>query len=223
MFFLWRHWYPCFGLLVMSALGFKVRVDPSLACLLTAMDSSDSPVVWQLLTSWWPALQLSLFDPHVCKHWWESNPRPSVPLHNCIQESPYHMFWTQYTSLALAELCQHFCDQMNVSQMYPRSIYLNKLILSIPLKNLQVSVWVTLLSMHSSWGTLTNPDIFTLTTSSCAPSDSSQCLVSLISGPKAPYKCSMFNLFQCAWSGQEAAPDMEVPFSNGCQLIFCQL
>ena len=27
------HWYPCFGLLVMSALGFKARVD-SLACVL---------------------------------------------------------------------------------------------------------------------------------------------------------------------------------------------
>ena len=32
--FLWVHWYPCFGLLVMSALGFKTRVDPSLVCLL---------------------------------------------------------------------------------------------------------------------------------------------------------------------------------------------
>ena len=27
------HWYPCFGLLVMSVLGFKARVDP-LACML---------------------------------------------------------------------------------------------------------------------------------------------------------------------------------------------
>ena len=29
--FLWGHWYPCFGLLVMSPLGFKARVD-SLIC-----------------------------------------------------------------------------------------------------------------------------------------------------------------------------------------------
>ena len=27
MSFLWGHWYPCFGLLVMSALGFKARVE----------------------------------------------------------------------------------------------------------------------------------------------------------------------------------------------------
>ena len=26
--FLWGHWYPCFGPLVMSALSFKARVDP---------------------------------------------------------------------------------------------------------------------------------------------------------------------------------------------------
>ena len=32
--FLWGHLYPCFGLLVMSALGFKARVDPSLVCFL---------------------------------------------------------------------------------------------------------------------------------------------------------------------------------------------
>ena len=29
--FLWDHWYPCFGLLVISPLGFKARVD-SLIC-----------------------------------------------------------------------------------------------------------------------------------------------------------------------------------------------
>ena len=33
--FSWGYWYPCFGLLVMSALGFKARVDPfcMLPCL----------------------------------------------------------------------------------------------------------------------------------------------------------------------------------------------
>ena len=30
--FLWGHWYPCFGLLAMSPLGFKAKVDPLLAC-----------------------------------------------------------------------------------------------------------------------------------------------------------------------------------------------
>ena len=33
-FFVWGHWYPCFGFLVMSALGFKARVDPLLSTLL---------------------------------------------------------------------------------------------------------------------------------------------------------------------------------------------
>ena len=45
--FLWGHWYPCFGLLVTSWLGFKARVGP-LACMLCClcfMDSSDSPLV----------------------------------------------------------------------------------------------------------------------------------------------------------------------------------
>ena len=49
---------------LMSALGFKVRMDP-LACMhtcLRAMDSSDSPLVSHLLISWWLARQLSLFD-----------------------------------------------------------------------------------------------------------------------------------------------------------------
>ena len=36
MSFLWGHWYPCFGLLVTSALGFKARVD-SLACFLACV------------------------------------------------------------------------------------------------------------------------------------------------------------------------------------------
>ena len=35
--FLYDHWYPCFGLLVMSVLGFKARVDPLLVCFLTWM------------------------------------------------------------------------------------------------------------------------------------------------------------------------------------------
>ena len=36
-FFLWGHWYPCFRLLVTSTLGFKARVDPSLARVLACM------------------------------------------------------------------------------------------------------------------------------------------------------------------------------------------
>ena len=50
---LWGHWYPCFGLLLTSALGFKVRVDPLayMQCRLCAMDSRDSPLVRHLLTA----------------------------------------------------------------------------------------------------------------------------------------------------------------------------
>ena len=47
---MWVHWYPCFGLLVTSALGIKARVVP-LACMfhrLYAMDFSDSPLVQNL-------------------------------------------------------------------------------------------------------------------------------------------------------------------------------
>ena len=35
--FLWGHWYPCYRLLMMSVLGFKVRVNPLLACFLTCV------------------------------------------------------------------------------------------------------------------------------------------------------------------------------------------
>ena len=37
MSFLWGHWYPCFGLLMMSALGFKARVDFLLVCFLACV------------------------------------------------------------------------------------------------------------------------------------------------------------------------------------------
>ena len=57
--FLWCHWYPCFGPLVMSALSFKALA--CLLCCLCAMDSLDSPLVQHLLTSWPSAWQLSHF------------------------------------------------------------------------------------------------------------------------------------------------------------------
>ena len=41
---MWGNSFPCFGLLVTSAVGFKAKVDPLLCILhhLCAMDSSDS-------------------------------------------------------------------------------------------------------------------------------------------------------------------------------------
>ena len=74
---MWGHWYPCFGLLVTSALGFKARADPLLAFLLVW--SSDSTLVWHLLTVYRSAWQSSLFDPHtckcVCRHRWRFGAR----------------------------------------------------------------------------------------------------------------------------------------------------
>ena len=54
---LWGHLYPCFGPLMMSALGFKARLDP-FACLLYCqhgMGASDSPLVLHLFgrQHWW--------------------------------------------------------------------------------------------------------------------------------------------------------------------------
>ena len=51
-----------FGILVMSALGFKARWIPSLACLchFCTIESSDSPLVRHLLTFWQPLANLYL-------------------------------------------------------------------------------------------------------------------------------------------------------------------
>ena len=54
---LWRHWYPSFGILVMSALGFKARVDPSLACYIAFMQWTPQIHLW-CDTCW----------PHDCQH-----------------------------------------------------------------------------------------------------------------------------------------------------------
>ena len=68
--FSWDHWYPCFGLLVMFALGFKAKVDPLVCVLhhLHAMDSSVSPLVRHLLTSSRLAWQPSLIDTQSYTH-----------------------------------------------------------------------------------------------------------------------------------------------------------
>ena len=67
--FLWDHWFNCSELLISPAQAFKAKMD-SLACVpsgLHAVGCSDSHLVWHLLSSWWPAWQLSLFDPHTCQ------------------------------------------------------------------------------------------------------------------------------------------------------------
>ena len=44
MSFLWDHWYPCFGLLVTSALGFKARVD--IACTFSCLHVTHQIHLW---------------------------------------------------------------------------------------------------------------------------------------------------------------------------------
>ena len=48
----WLNCHPCFGRLVMSALGLKARMDSLICvlCCLNTMDSSDSPLVQHQLT-----------------------------------------------------------------------------------------------------------------------------------------------------------------------------
>ena len=84
--FLYDHWYPRFGLLMTSALGFKARVD-SLTCMLChlhTMDSLDSPLVPHLLTSWWVACTWAAsIHVLVLEHWWGLSPGSSMLLpHN---------------------------------------------------------------------------------------------------------------------------------------------
>ena len=65
----WGHWYPCFGFLVMSPLGFKARVGSALFANFAEANvmyiPQDSPLVLHLPTSWWPARSRSLPHMHV--------------------------------------------------------------------------------------------------------------------------------------------------------------
>ena len=78
------HWYPCFGLLVTSPLGFKARVGSALFELsggvhVTLHVPWDSPLVWHLLTSWWPAWQLSHLFHIPASRWCDSKPVAIMP------------------------------------------------------------------------------------------------------------------------------------------------
>ena len=80
----WGHWYPYFGLLVMSPLGFKARVGSALFELsggicVTLHVPWDSPLVRHWSTSWWPAWQLSRLFYIPARHWWDSKPGAIMP------------------------------------------------------------------------------------------------------------------------------------------------
>ena len=84
------YWYPCFGLLVASSLGFKVRVDHLAYMLhhLHAAESSDSPLMWTC----WPlgdqnGSQTIPIQVLVNKHWWGSSPGPIIPLPQSVKRS----------------------------------------------------------------------------------------------------------------------------------------
>ena len=82
--FLWGHWYPYFGLLVTSPLGFKARVGSALFELsrgicVTLCIPWDSPLVWHLRTSWQPAWQLSHLFHISARHWWDLKPAAIMP------------------------------------------------------------------------------------------------------------------------------------------------
>lgn len=76
-YFLLGYWYPCFGHLVTSTLGFKARVDPitCMLCHLCAMESWGSPLVhtcWLLGSQHGSqAIHIHIYT-CVNKHWWGS-------------------------------------------------------------------------------------------------------------------------------------------------------
>ena len=65
----WGHWYPCFGFLVMSPLGFKARVGSALFAIFAEADvmyiPQDSPLVLHLPTFWAAGAQ-PVTSPHAC-------------------------------------------------------------------------------------------------------------------------------------------------------------
>ena len=69
MSFFGGHWYPCFGFLVTSPLGFKARVGSALFAIFAEANvmyiPQDSPLVLHLPTSWRPAHSRSLPHMHV--------------------------------------------------------------------------------------------------------------------------------------------------------------
>ena len=85
--FLWGHWYPCFGLLVMSPLGFKARVG-------------------SLIPNWWRFICYMLPKIHF---WWDTcqpldtkHGSRAVPFH-----IPANRHWCSYLiSCGRAELIQ---------------------------------------------------------------------------------------------------------------------
>ena len=93
--FFWRAWvsllghsYPRFGLLVMSTLGFKARVD-FVTCMLCDLCLMDSSLVWHLHRSWAILIYILTY-----KHWWGLSLGSNMPLPQSIWQDRCPTKWT---------------------------------------------------------------------------------------------------------------------------------
>ena len=113
--FLWGHWYPCFRLLMMSALGFKARMDPSLSCFPTYMQrisqvhSGTTPA--DLLMANMVAEPFWSIYLHMCRSRWEWNPWSSIPHHNAVNHSATPV-WSNCLTFMFCEFFWKFSSQL---------------------------------------------------------------------------------------------------------------
>ena len=77
-FFLWGHGYPCFGLLIMSPQGFKVRVGSLILNWQRCMRYM-FPEIHLWCYTCHTGCQVDLFHIPTTRHWWDSNGRPIAP------------------------------------------------------------------------------------------------------------------------------------------------
>ena len=106
---------------VTSALGFKARVAS-----LQATDSSDSPLVWHLLTAWQPAWWLSHF---VYKYWWGSSPGLGMLLPHSMWQNRCSTDWAKQArsklnfsrTIVLSETKNVLCRQNHVLPSFFRN------------------------------------------------------------------------------------------------------
>ena len=104
---LWCHWYPYFGLLVTSPLGFKARVGFALfelsggICVMLHVPW-DSSLVWHLLTSWQPAWQPSHLFHIPARHWWDSKLGAIMPLLTVWDQAGQTLYRLSYPGSAIS-------------------------------------------------------------------------------------------------------------------------
>ena len=131
MSFLWGHWYLCFGLLVMSALGFKARVD-SLACFLACalflrFTSGATPADLLAAEPLWPtylqpsdiSISIGCVEVGAAARTYGlgqgSNPWPTVPQHSALNHSTIPARLVGYSSCPCCEQILHRWHGIEVS------------------------------------------------------------------------------------------------------------